>query len=502
MKEPSAREVWRAVLGELQLQLPRPTFETWLKQTEGISYDDSRFVVEVPTPFAIAWLERRMYQAIQKTLEKVTGRLLDIQFRVTSGGGAPGERSRGEIPPGPPFVKGGEGDFPLTREEEGDSSLTTVEGEASPPLAKGGWGDLGPGNEPASPPDTSVAPARAVVPGIAFNPKYTFHSFVVGPSNRLAYSAARAVADAPGQGYNPLFLYSGVGLGKTHLLYAIGQTCAAKGMSVLYVSSEQFTNEFISAIRNRTTEEFRNRYRSVEILLIDDVQFMSGKEQTQEGFFHTFNDLHNSGHQIVLTSDRPPKALALLEDRLRSRFEWGLIADIQPPALETRMAILASKADELQVSLEESIIELIAKRVQRNVRELEGSLNRLVAYSQLMNVPITLESTSRILDDLSADTARHAIDPERIIEEVSHHYKVSSEELLGKGRTKKVAQARQVAMYLLMYELEMSPTQVGRLLGGRDHATVIHGAGKINGEINEDNQLRQDVLTIKEAIFT
>src|SRR5918992_927724 len=485
MKELSAREVWRAVLGELQLQLPKPTFETWLKQTEGISYDDSRFVVEVPTPFAIAWLERRLYQAIQKTLEKVTGRLLDIQFRVKSGATEP--------PPDPPFPREGEGDFPLPKVGE----------EHSPPYEGGAGGGSSPtDNEPGSLRETRATPARPAVPGFAFNPRYTFRSFVVGPSNRLAYSAARAVADAPGQGYNPLFLYSGVGLGKTHLLYAIGQTCASKGMSVLYVSSEQFTNEFISAIRNRTTEEFRNRYRSVEVLLIDDVQFMSGKEQTQEGFFHTFNDLHNSGHQIVLTSDRPPKALALLEDRLRSRFEWGLIADIQPPALETRMAILASKAEELQVSLDESIIELIAKRVQKNVRELEGSLNRLVAYSQLMSVPITLDSTSRILDDLSADTARHAIDPERIIEEVSHHYKVSGEELLGKGRTKKVAQARQVVMYLLMYELEMSPTQVGRLLGGRDHATVIHGAGKINGEINEDNRLHLDVLTIKEAIFT
>jgi chromosomal replication initiator protein len=489
MKELSAREVWRAVLGELQLQLPKPTFETWLKQTEGIGYDDSRFVVEAPTPFAIAWLERRMYQAIQKTLEKVTGRLLDIQFRVKSGGPVATEKSvEEEIPRSPPLRKGG---------GSGPSLVTGGEIDAS--LAAEGEGNLISANEvAASPPLPRVGGGNP----FAFNPRYTFQSFVVGPSNRLAYSAARAVADGPGQGYNPLFLYSGVGLGKTHLLYAIGQTCASKGMSVLYVSSEQFTNEFISAIRNRTTEEFRNRYRSVEVLLIDDVQFMSGKEQTQEGFFHTFNDLHNSGHQIVLTSDRPPKALALLEDRLRSRFEWGLIADIQSPALETRMAILASKAEELQVSLDESIIELIAKRVQKNVRELEGSLNRLVAYSQLMSVPITLDSTSRILDDLSADTARHAIDPERIIEEVSHHYKVSGQELLGKGRTKKVAQARQVVMYLLMYELEMSPTQVGRLLGGRDHATVIHGAGKINGEINEDSQLRQDVLTIKEAIFT
>ena len=382
-------------MGELELQLPRPTFETWLKQTEGISSNDTSFVVEVPTPFAVAWLERRMYQTIQRTVERVTQRPLEVQFQVKTTDSMSG---RG-------------------------TAVWDMEDQ-----------DTEAGLEPAIIPRGSAGPEM-------FNPRYTFSSFVVGISNRLAFSAARAVADAPGTSYNPLFIYSGVGLGKTHLLHAIGHTCASRGISVLYVTSEQFTNEFISAIRNRTTEEFRSRYRSVQVLLMDDVQFMSGKEQTHEGFFHTFNDLHNSGRQVVITSDRPPKALALMEDRLRSRFEWGLIADIQPPDLETRMAILASKA------------------------------------------------------------ARHTIEPERIIEEVGEYYRVSTEALLGRTRTKKIAQARQVAMYLLSYELEMSPTQIGRMLGGRDHATVIHGAGKINGEINEDSQLRQDVLTIKEAIF-
>ena len=452
MTELSTKAAWRAVLGELELQLPRPTFETWLKQTEGISSNDSSFVVQVPTPFAVAWLERRMYQTIQRTVERVTQRPLEVQFQVK----------------------------PV---------------ESMPRQGKAVWDqETGEGREPTRSLGSSAADG-------VFNPRYTFGSFVVGISNRLAFSAARAVADAPGQGYNPLFLYSGVGLGKTHLLHAIGHTCASRGLSVLYVTSEQFTNEFISAIRDRATEEFRGRYRSVQVLLMDDVQFMSGKEQTNEGFFHTFNDLHNSGRQVVITSDRPPKALALMEDRLRSRFEWGLIADIQPPDLETRMAILAFKADELGLNLEDSIIELIAKRVQKNVRELEGSLNRMVAYSQLMNVAINLESTSGILDGVISDAARHTIEPERIIEEVGDYYRVSTEALLGRSRTKRIAQARQVAMYLLSYELEMSPTQIGRILGGRDHATVIHGAGKINGGINEDSQLRQDVLTIKEAIF-
>ena len=237
-------------------------------------------------------------------------------------------------------------------------------------------------------------------------------------------------------------------------------------------------------------------------MLMDDVQFLSGKEQTHESFFHTFNDLHNSGNQVVITSDRAPKALALLQDRMRSRLEWGLTADIQPPDFETRMAILFSKAKNLGVRLGENVIELIAKRIQKNVRELEGSLNRMVAHSQLMNVPITMESASRILDAVTTDKSRDSIEPIRILEAVSSHFRVETSSLIARGRTRKIALARQVAMYLLIHELEMSPTQVGRLLGGRDHATVIHGAGKINGEINEDSDLRRDVLAIKEAIFT
>ncbi len=450
MSESTAREVWRAVLGDLQLQLPRPTFETWLKPTDGVAYDDHTFMVEAPNSFAVEWLERRMYHALQKTLQKISGRAFELQLKVKS-----------------------------------EANFYAV-GQAAPA------------------PNQAVSAAPTAAPLFemrSFNPKYSFESFVAGPSNRLALSASQAVAEAPGQAYNPLFLYSGAGLGKTHLLQAIGKTCANRGMSVLYVTSEQFTNEFITAIRNRTTEDFRRRYRSVQVLLIDDVQFLSGKEQTHEGFFHTFNDLHNSGNQVVISSDRPPRELALMEDRLRSRFEWGLIADIQPPDLETRMAILANKAGQMRIELDDSVIELIAKRVQRNVRELEGSLNRMVAYSQLMNVNITLETTLQILNDMAPETAAQLIDPQRIFEQVALFYALSVRDLMAKNRTKKVALARQVAMYLLIYELELSPTQVGRLLGGRDHSTVIHGAGKINGEVAENGQLRHDILAIKEAIF-
>ena len=456
MTDRSPQDTWIATLGQLEMELPRTTFDTWLKETEGLAFDGMDLLVQVPSVFTIAWLEQRMYQTILRALRQSSGDLLDVRFQVS-----------GEV--------GGE-----------DAQTSAVSRQVN-------------GSDYPVPAPVGPAPVST---GVNFDRKYSFNNFVVGTSNRMAFSAAQAVADAPGQAYNPLFLYSGVGLGKTHLLHAVGQQAARSGKSVLYVSSEQFTNDFISAIRNRTTEEFRQRYRSVQVLLIDDVQFMSGKEQTQEGFFHTFNDLHTAGYQIVLTSDRPPKALALLEDRLRSRFEWGLIADIQPPDLETRMAILSTKAEQLNTIIEESVLELIAKRVQKNVRELEGSLNRVVAYSQLMSVPMNLESTSRLLDDLTLDTARHAIDPERILEEVSRQYKVATADLLGRNRSKTIALARQVAMYLLIYELELSPTEVGRLLGNRDHSTVIHGAGKINGEINEDYHLRQNVLTIKEAIFT
>ncbi len=429
------------------MQLPRPTFETWLKPTEGVAENEQVFVVEAPTAFAVEWLERRLFLTLQRTLDKVAGHPLTLQLQVRSEGiGYTVERAR--LP-------------------------ARVSRETNQPLFE----------------------FRSL------NPRYTFESFVVGPSNRFAFSAAHAVAEAPGLAYNPLFLYSGAGLGKTHLLQAIGRTCAMRGMSVLYVTSEQFTNEFIAAIRSRNTEDFRKRYRSVQMLLVDDVQFLSGKEQTHEGFFHTFNDIHNSGHQVVVSSDRPPRELPLMEERLRSRFEWGLIADIQPPDLETRMAILASKADEMHVGLEEAVIELIAKRVKRNVRELEGGLNRMVAYAQLMNVDLTLDNTERILNDVTPEQARDSIDPQRILLEVATYFGIKVEDLLARSRKRTVSIPRQVAMYLLMHEIGLSPTQVGRLLGGRDHSTVIHGAGKISGEMKEESELRHDVQAIRESLF-
>jgi chromosomal replication initiator protein len=438
-------ELWSAVLGDLELQVTRPTYQTWLKETSGLALRDNVLTVKVPTPFAAEWLEKRMYRLIQTTAQRVGQAPLEVQFQV-------GEQQESRIADAEPLP---------------------------PPPANGGNGHA---------------------PTVRLSERYTFASFVVGPSNRLAYSAARAVSDAPGRSYNPLFIYAGVGLGKTHLLHAIAHEVSAKGLDLRYVTSEQFTNEFIGAIRERTTEEFRARYRSLDVLLIDDIQFISGKEQTQEGFFHTFNDLHNSGRQIVIASDRPPKALSLLEDRLRSRFEWGLIADIQPPDLETRMAILRSKATQLHMAADDDVVEFLARKVQKNVRELEGSLNRLAAYAALTGHAITVETAQQALADLLVDASRRAATPSQVIESVANRFNVNRGALSGKRRDKQTAQARQVAMYLLREELGLPFTEIGRLLGDRDHSTVTHAVGKINYDINVDTVLRKTILEVKERL--
>ena len=441
-----ATDTWTAILGDLQLLVTRPVYETWLRDTVGLSLTDDTFMVRVPTAFGMEWLERRMYQLIEKTARKVTNQPVQVRFQVGT-----------TIGP-----------------DEGPCALFGADHDRTP-----------------------ITPVRP--PAFTINRKYTFSSFVVGSSNQLPYNAAQAVAEAPGQSYNPLFIYSGVGLGKTHLLHAIGHTCVSRGLNFIYVTGEQFTNDFISAIRTRTTEQFRTKYRGAGLLLIDDIQFISGKEQTQEGFFHTFNDLHDSNRQVVMTSDRLPGAMSRLEDRLRSRFGWGLIADIQPPELETRIAILRSKAEQLSVSFPGDVLEYIAKKVQNNVRELEGSLNRIVALTRFAGRPITLESAALALADIMPTRPR-STDHNRLIEEVSTRFKVSYDDLVGPRRTKPIALARQVAMYLLREELGMSLSEIGRLFGGRNHTTVINAMNKVNQHVRVDHRLRQDILDIRGSL--
>ena len=323
---------------------------------------------------------------------------------------------------------------------------------------------------------------------------------MVGPSNRLAHAASLAVAEKPAQAYNPLFLYGGVGLGKTHLLHAIGNQCHRHGLQVLYVSSEEFTNDLINAIRTHTTQAFREKYRSIDVLLVDDIQFIAGKESTQEEFFHTFNTLHGQNKQIVISSDRPPKALVTLEERLCSRFEWGLTADIQPPDFETRLAILRSKAERIGRQVPDELMGLIARRVQSNIRELEGSLTRVAAFADLSGLPLTPQLVETALADLLP--RRSEVQPDEIVRRVADAFGVSVESLLGRDRSRQIALPRQIAMYLMREEANISLPQIGEALGGRDHTTVMYGCDKVTEMLEQDDRLRRQVIEIKERLYS
>jgi chromosomal replication initiator protein len=367
-----------------------------------------------------------------------------------------------------------------------DSEGTAVHDEAPPPSTQPESFD------PAQ--DRSVAafdqPARIS----NMNPRYLFETFVVGSGNRLAHAACLAVAEKPARAYNPLFLYGGVGLGKTHLLHAIGNACHARGLNVLYVSSEEFTNDMINAIRTHTNQAFREKYRSADVLLVDDIQFIAGKESTQEEFFHTFNTLHGQDKQIIVSSDRPPKSLVTLDERLRSRFEWGLTADIQPPDLETRLAILRSKAERSGRRVPHEILEGIARRVQSNIRELEGALNRILAFADLSGTPLTTQLVDVALVDLLPQ--RRNISPNKILEAVATFEGIAVEDLIGQNRSAKIAVPRQIAMYLLREINDISFPQIGELLGGRDHTTVMYGIKKID----DDEKLRSRAKKIGDSL--
>tara|TARA_B100000029_G_scaffold189044_1_gene186822 strand:- start:2108 stop:3511 length:1404 start_codon:yes stop_codon:yes gene_type:complete len=456
-----AKTIWSAVQGQLQIGLDEATYETWLAKTEGVLLEERCFVVAVPTAFGVAWLERRLYAEIQDALKRVTGMVLDVQFTVATQGAGNSDIGR------------------VAQQVQGRHM-----GKESPIHQH---------------PVVNLGNYRS---SFNANERYTFDRFVVGAGNEMAYAAASAVGAKPGDMYNPLFIYSSVGLGKTHLIQAIGAACVANGHTVEYAASETFTNEFINAIRAGTTDDFRAHYRSADVLLIDDVQFMVGKEQTQEGFFHTFNELYASGRQVVLTSDRPPSELGMLQERLVSRFSGGLVVDIQSPDLETRIAILEDKAHRQGLRLPHDVCEFIGKRRHRNVRELEGDLNKLSAYSMMSNCSVTLEYAIEVLGDQIGNKTAGSVTPDDILGSVAYCCNLAVSDILSRARTRKVVQARQIVMYLLINELLMSPTDIGRVLAGRNHATVIHGAGKINAAISEDDSLRSLVMKAKEAIFT
>jgi len=445
MEARSAQEIWEAALGELQIQESKPNYRTWLEKTVGLSYQGNEFVIGVPNTFVAEYLDQNQRSLIEKTLIGLTHRDIKILFHVDTAH---------------------------------QDSLTSYKGQGKIPSVQ----------------QTNLS---------LFNPKYTFDSFIVGSCNRLAYAGALRVAENPGHSYNPLFIYGGVGLGKTHLLQAIGHAALAKNIQVLYVSAEQFTNEFTNAIRERKTQEFHHKYRNVDMLLVDDIQFFTGKAQTEENFFHTFNELHNANHQIAITSDRPPKSMPLLQDRLRSRFEWGLVADIQPPDFETRLAILQAKAEQKGVNVALDVLEFIAQRIQQNIRELEGSLNRVVAYAKLIRALLTPELAAQALQDIAGKEAKTAsITPHLIIEAVVDSFQLTSQDLKSRKRDKETALARQVAMYLIQQEASWSLTQIGKELGGRGPATVSHAYEKIANDINNSPYLKRKILDIQQKIYS
>lgn len=339
--------------------------------------------------------------------------------------------------------------------------------------------------------------------GYSLNPKYVFETFVVGKGSELAYAAARAVTERPGEAYNPLFIYGGVGLGKTHLIQAIGNEIIKKKpeTTILYVSAEKFTNDFIQSVREKTTNNFQNLYRHIDLLLIDDVQFFASKTETQESFFHTFNELHQQNKQIILTSDRPPKAIPTLEDRLKSRFEWGMIADITMPDFETRVAILQKKCGEKNFEVAEKILHTIAATIQSNIRELEGSLNKIIVYHQLKNISPTVESVKSLLSSIEASSMKQSLTPKQLIDTVSQFYSIAFDNLINKSREKKISYPRQIIMYLLREELKMSYPAIGDELGGRDHTTAMHAYEKIHTEVDNDPKLKQEIELIKQRLY-
>ena len=429
----NAEQAWQSVLGQLQMEMPRASFDTWVRDTKPVSYQDGTLTVGVGNAYARDWLENRLASTVNRLLVGILNSTVDVSFIVN---GNDVEQSAEEVP-----HSSGKREL-LDRTQDG-------------------------------PVYVSDQPARS--PSI--NPRYVFDTYVVGSGNRLAHAACLAVAEKPARAYNPLFLYGGVGLGKTHLLHAIGNACHGRGLNVLYVSSEEFTNDMISAIRTHTNQAFREKYRSADVLLVDDIQFIAGKESTQEEFFHTFNTLHGQDKQIIVSSDRPPKSLNTLDERLRSRFEWGLTADIQAPDLETRLAILRSKAERTGRKISDDILETVARRVQSNIRELEGALNRILAFADLSGTSLTPSLVDMALADLLPQ--KRNIPPDKILEAVAASEGVGVNDLLGQNRSAKVAVPRQLAMYLLREFNEISFPQIGEILGGRDHTTIMYGIKKI-----------------------
>lgn len=432
------KEIWGEALQLLQKELTSVGFSTWIEPIVPISLENNILTLEVPHEFNLGIIDSRYRDLIQNAMKVLTNRTLDIELVVKS------DKSRR---------------------------------------------DTGDGDE--------ISPFASLL-----NPKYTFDTFVKGNGNQLAHAASLAVAETPAKAYNPLFIYGGVGLGKTHLLHAIGHYILEQQpkMRVLYTSSEKFTNELINAIKDDRNEEFRNKYRNIDVLLIDDIQFIGGKERTQEEFFHTFNALYEASKQIVISSDKPPREILTLEERLRSRFEWGLIADIQAPDMETRIAILRKKSQQERYEIPNEVLVYIAENIESNIRELEGALNRVIAYASLTGSPISLDLAKECLKQLLAGITVSNINHTSIMKVVARYYDISPEQLVTQKRSRDIAYPRQIAMYLCRDLTEMSLPKIGMVFGGRDHTTVLHACEKIQEEMDRNSEFRRAITEMKRNI--
>ena len=433
-------EIWKEALGLIKEEMTSVSFSTWIEPIVPVSLENNVISLEVPSEFNLGIINSRYKDLIQNALKIVTKRDISVNLFVKSA-----EAPKKEKP----------------HEPEQQSSYVSM-----------------------------------------LNPKYTFDTFVIGSGNQLAHAAALAVAESPATAYNPLFIYGGVGLGKTHLMHAIGHYILEQypDKKVLYTSSEKFTNELINAIKDDRNEEFRNKYRNIDVLLIDDIQFIGGKERTQEEFFHTFNALYEASKQIVLSSDKPPKEILTLEERLRSRFEWGLIADIQAPDMETRVAILRKKSQQEHYDIPDEVLYYIAENIESNIRELEGALNRVIAYASLTGSSITLDLAQNCLKHLFAGKTNTNINYNTIMKVVARYYDISPDQLTTKKRSRDVAHPRQVAMYLCRELTDMSLPKIGQVFGGRDHTTVMHACEKIQEEMEHSSELKRTIMELRRNI--
>ncbi len=444
-------QIWQAVLGEIELNLSKANFTTWFKNTFISLIDDEQVIVCVPNTFTKAWLEKKYHKEICSALEHIISKKVKkIFYKVETRKDSPVDSILKKIK--------------VKKEDSFNSE----------PIPTNRFG---------------------------LNSRYVFDNFVVGKGNELAHAACQAVAANPGSAYNPLFIYGGVGLGKTHLLQAIGHETAKKTNKILYTTSEKFTNDYVQAVRGGKAKELKDRYRNVDLLLVDDIQFMGGKDGTQEEFFHTFNELHQSNKQIVLTSDRPPKSIPALEKRLLSRFEWGMTADVTQPNTETRLAILEQKCREKNYCLTEEVLNYIASNVLNNIRELEGALNKIIAYHEFNNSTPTIDTIKNILNDLLASTQLKSTSPKDILDAVSKFYSLSIKDIIGKGRKKELVWPRQITIYLMREEINTSYPTIGRELGGRDHTTAMHAYNKILNEIKDNEKIKQEVESIKQLLY-